>query len=392
MPARADALPLILHLTVNPAHDIPAAPPGIILRVTNTSSSPIDLPHVQLEVTPEGGQTFMAHSDLDMFESWEEYLDPLQRVEPGATVTLEFARALAKPSWFCDERIGDPGRYTLRAVMVGRGVGLEALPKVFSNAATFTIDVPAGEDAGAWALKRSLSGGGCAWPYAVGRRIAAEFPRSRYAAWQVEIRPGDLPEVNIAKLEAAIAKDPHGLMADWNRLEIAQERTTQVNRALPGYPSANLDTAIWANEQRRSILKELIHSENPGVRFASQREMLGVPSAQEVERYYRELEEDLNPNSAPYLRPIVVCVAAEGGRLFSAKFRYENHLNKSVKISIGKGNSFSPKPIDRGQPTVFELGDDNKTFKVKHIEGELVWTLDGKQATASLRDSPRCND
>ena len=62
-----------------------------------------------------------------------------------------------------------------------------------------------------------------------------------------------------------------------------------------------------------------------------------------------------------------------------------------ITIPIGRGNRFAPGETDRGQPTVFEPGRVVDVFSTP-FEAEsanLVWTLSGQRATASL-GSERC--
>ncbi|WP_369425674.1 DUF7507 domain-containing protein, partial [Methanothrix sp.] len=62
-----------------------------------------------------------------------------------------------------------------------------------------------------------------------------------------------------------------------------------------------------------------------------------------------------------------------------------------MTIPIGDSNKFTPLPSDRNQPTTFEPGRHYDVFTVDFDGSNLVWTLNGKTATASS-GSKKCSD
>ncbi|MFN8007543.1 MAG: choice-of-anchor D domain-containing protein [Terriglobia bacterium] len=76
---------------------------------------------------------------------------------------------------------------------------------------------------------------------------------------------------------------------------------------------------------------------------------------------------------------------------FTLSFGYQNLNNGTVQIPVGPNNFFTPRPPDRGQTTLFQMGRQTRAFNVvvpASFNSELVWTLtfEGfkKTATGSL--------
>ncbi|MDX1995470.1 MAG: choice-of-anchor A family protein, partial [bacterium] len=93
--------------------------------------------------------------------------------------------------------------------------------------------------------------------------------------------------------------------------------------------------------------------------------------------------------------PILECVVPNNTTGFTAYFGYNNPNAYSVTIAVGTNNRFSPAPQDRGQPSTFAPGRTpfypNAAFSVDFGSGDLVWTLNGRTATANgSTESQRC--
>jgi uncharacterized repeat protein (TIGR01451 family) len=89
------------------------------------------------------------------------------------------------------------------------------------------------------------------------------------------------------------------------------------------------------------------------------------------------------------VQPFVKCVDDNGGT-FQAVFGYSNPNTTAVTVSLGSGNSFSPDPADRGQPTTFNPGTVESAVTVTGAEGApLVWngTVGGVTSSASATAS-----
>jgi len=97
------------------------------------------------------------------------------------------------------------------------------------------------------------------------------------------------------------------------------------------------------------------------------------------------------PDPGQALHPILECVDLLEGSVVKAYFGYQNFDTIPVTVEIGDLNYFSPDPIDRGQPEVFEAGRHKSVFSVEFPdEVELVWTLigpDGETRTATATSS-----
>ncbi|MFP4394324.1 MAG: Ig-like domain-containing protein, partial [Anaerolineales bacterium] len=95
------------------------------------------------------------------------------------------------------------------------------------------------------------------------------------------------------------------------------------------------------------------------------------------------------------VRPILECVVDNRDGSYTAYFGYLNGNDFPVPIGVGDRNKFTPTPQDRGQPTTFEPGRTSywpdAAFGVDFDGNNLVWTLDGRTATASRNSTPCSN-
>lgn len=92
------------------------------------------------------------------------------------------------------------------------------------------------------------------------------------------------------------------------------------------------------------------------------------------------------------VRPVLECVSGDGAGGYVAYFGYLSSNPVPVALPIGAANKFTPAPADRGQPTVFQPGRTpfwpSAAFSVGFPGGNLVWSLDGRTATASPSSTP----
>ncbi len=79
--------------------------------------------------------------------------------------------------------------------------------------------------------------------------------------------------------------------------------------------------------------------------------------------------------------PVLECVSRDGAK-YVAHFGYSNKNASRVEIAVGSSNRFIPGE-NLGQPTLFQSGRLVDVFQVTFAGGKLVWTLDGRRATAS---------
>ncbi|KAB2846970.1 MAG: choice-of-anchor A family protein [Melioribacteraceae bacterium] len=93
------------------------------------------------------------------------------------------------------------------------------------------------------------------------------------------------------------------------------------------------------------------------------------------------------------ISPILECVINNGDGTYTAHFGYNNPNSVVVNIPIGTDNKFTPGAQNQGQPTSFNPGRTDyfpdSEFTVTFDENTtLVWTLNGKTATASKNSAP----
>lgn len=87
-------------------------------------------------------------------------------------------------------------------------------------------------------------------------------------------------------------------------------------------------------------------------------------------------------------RPVLECVSANGDGTYTAVFGTNNPSAVTDASPIGRANSFSPAPADRGQPTSIAPGRSVAVFSVVFDGNNLVWSLNGRTSTASAGSRP----
>jgi hypothetical protein len=88
-----------------------------------------------------------------------------------------------------------------------------------------------------------------------------------------------------------------------------------------------------------------------------------------------------SPSKRDPVSPVLECVSRDGAK-YVAHFGYSNKNASRVEIAVGSSNRFTPGE-NLGQPTLFQSGRLVDVFQVTFAGGNLVWTLDGRTATAS---------
>jgi hypothetical protein len=104
----------------------------------------------------------------------------------------------------------------------------------------------------------------------------------------------------------------------------------------------------------------------------------------------RRSEQDLRDGKRKKVQPILDCVDDLPRGALRAHWGYQNPNQQVVRRKIGSRNTFSPRPADRGQPTLFQAGTYHDVFTTS-IESEkrLVWSLEGTSASATS-SAKRC--
>lgn len=129
--------------------------------------------------------------------------------------------------------------------------------------------------------------------------------------------------------------------------------------------------------------------------YVSSSEVKAIILASDVETPNNALVQLISPDSSKtgeiefrvvkrlpsQLAPALDCVTQNPDGSYTAWYGYENKNDVSVFIPIGEKNGFSASPIDRGQPTIFEVGKQVRTFNVNFDGSKIGWTLEGRTET-----------
>jgi hypothetical protein len=92
---------------------------------------------------------------------------------------------------------------------------------------------------------------------------------------------------------------------------------------------------------------------------------------------------------------IFACIV-DRGALYDAVFGYENDNTVDISIQIGLANLVAPRPLNRGQPTLFSPGRHEDAFRVRGVpDGRSVtWSVSfrGTRFVTATSRSVRCSD
>jgi protocatechuate 3,4-dioxygenase beta subunit/phosphotransferase system IIB component len=121
----------------------------------------------------------------------------------------------------------------------------------------------------------------------------------------------------------------------------------------------------------------------------------GTPHTATVALAASRTDVDFGYRGSKVVRPILECVINNGNNTWTAYFGYLNENGLPVTIPVGTSNRFSPAPDDRGQPTSFQAGRTpywpDAAFNVVFDGNNLVWSLNGRTATANQGSTPCSN-
>jgi hypothetical protein len=383
-PARA----VTLQIAVELPSELPGLPRSIRAFLTNSGSEPVTVPlKAALQDTPPADKPYIAYTVLRGDDRIREL--PVKAplvLAPGETRDVSFW-ASASDGWFeADPRLLTIGEHRIQLVLddaldstrlggvrrIQDQQGLTA--PIVSNEATYTVLEPKGADLAVWNLIQEKRQGTCAPE--VTEVLWRDYPQSRYAAYcPIEIVDSDEPpEVKarkqIAALEAALAKNPDPLRADWLRLRIAD---SEVSRGW-ALEQKDMEEALRAYSRARGIIEEVLRKAAPPQKDYALTIRSGV-------RTREDLIKSANARRGIYDQTIeidVTCAEALPGGKHGVWFQYANETPAPITVPIGVENKFTPAPFHRGQPSVFTAGFKYLAFRVDTSEPQLTWHLQKK--------------
>lgn len=383
-----DAGAATLRISVELPAELPGLPRTIRVSLTNTAAAPVSVPlAAALQDTPADGEPYIAYSGLRGQDRTRQLpTKPPLVLAPGETRDMSFW-ASAGDGWFeADPRLLAIGIHRVQLVL---DEGLDStklagvariqdqpglLAPIISNETTYTVLEPKGADLAVWNLIREKRQGTCAPD--VTAVLWRDYPQSRYAAYcPVEILDSDdSPEMKarkqIAALEAALARNPDPLRADWLRLRIAD---SEISLAY-AIEQKDMEESLRAFGRAQTVLNDILTN--------------GVPPQQQSAANLRaeirtreDLVKSANARAGIYdqtLEIAVTCAETLPDGQHGVWFQYGNETPRSITVPLGVENKFTPPPFDRGQPSVFTAGFKYLAFRVVTSEPHLTWHLQKK--------------
>ena len=381
-----------ISLTAVPTTSLPRLQPTLRVVVTNETPDIVPLPsRVALLVKPTGRDPFWAYAGIrgdDVVTGFNPALTtPLAAHEKR---DVSFWSSPDEPVWFVvDPRLWAAGSYRMQLVAADNldpaaltPTSTEFGTAVVSNATTFTVETPKGDDAAVWNLVRAARR--TAWPDELAGQIWADYPNSVYAAFAVPVVPNDVIATN-RNLRSAIEKWPNLPITAWRRLLLAFNLT---NRAHSAMQAADVDAAADLFREARKSLEEAIKGTLDPVLRGRAQEMLDrdILTKEEIIR-------ELTPRagSSDGLAPYALCTATTADSKLSVWFGIDNPSTQAITVDIGEDNKFTPAPFDRGQPTRFPAGVNDRAFAVLTDEPSLTWHLQKNNLHVEIRQLPDCS-
>jgi hypothetical protein len=109
------------------------------------------------------------------------------------------------------------------------------------------------------------------------------------------------------------------------------------------------------------------------------------------------IEAGNQPPAPKPVRPQLECVENLGGGQYRARFKYKNENPFAVVIPVGENNKFYPyTPLDRGQPFIFEPGQQRNVFTTVFDGNRIQWFITGpdgvRRNASATKDSTPCSN
>lgn len=389
------ASPVRLTLWLEPATELPGIPITLHVEADNPSNTIAIVPNsVAMQVTPRVGEPFVAVAALRGevgVISFPGVRDSEIELAPGEKRDLTIWGTLDSILVTRDRRLYEPGEYRLQLFVdpelrnldylsVRTLAGNEQLTDpIVSNEVVLTVSVPKGDDAAVFALIASLSDPR-GWSEELSERIWSEYPNSRYAPYSVPTNLADRKR-QAALLEAAIAKAPTSLIADWHRLYLAELRD---DIRTPN----NDDELREASEMAdyvRPLLEDLIQrARDPRLLEMAKKKLSEIPSHETLVRSLR-----INRGELTDIEPEIVCTSLYAKGHFVAWLSYYNPAGTAKISPVSERNKFTPPPFDRGQPIEFLPNLRPGLFKVVFDSPSATWHIDATNLRIDPKKTPR---
>jgi hypothetical protein len=385
LPAEA----VTLRISVELPAELPGLPRTIRVLLTNTAGEPVTLPvRAALQDAPSEGKPFIAYSGLRGEDRLREL--PVKGslvLAPGETRDVSFW-ASAGDGWFeADRRLLAIGTHRVQLVL---GEGLDSVKlggvsriqdqpglgaAIVSNETTYTVLEPKGADLAVWNLIQEKRQGTCA--PAVTEVLWRDYPDSRYAAYcPIEIFASDdaSPEVTarkqIAALEAALAKNPDPLRADWLRLRVADSEIS-LGWALH---DKDMNESLKAYGRAQVLIERLLRDSVP----PQQAEAAALRPEILTRDFLVKLEKASKGIYDQTIKVRARCAELLSDGRYSVWFGHTNETPSPITVPKGPENRFTPPPFDRGQPALFPAGIHTVSFRIVTAEPHLTWHLQKK--------------
>lgn len=309
---------------------------------------------------------------------------------PGEKRDLTIWAALDSTLLTRDRRLYEPGEYRLQLFIDRelRGLGYlsvqvlsgneRLVDPIISNEVTLTVSAPEGDDAAVFAMMKSLRDPRV-WSAELAERIWSEFPNSRYAPYAVPSNLSDRTR-EAALLEAAIAKAPNALVADWHRLYLAELRDDIRSPKNDDELRQTLEMA----EYIRNLLDDLVkRGRDPQLLAMAKKALSEVPTRENLVRSLR-----INRGELTNIEPEIVCTSPYANGRFAAWLSYYNPAMNAKLSPGGERNKFTPPPFDRGQPTEFRPSYRPGLFKVVFTSPTATWHVDATDLRIDPKKTP----
>ena len=319
----ADASPIRLVFSVEPAETLPSVPVTFRIRAINTGSTPAALPiRVRLEArtgSAEWHSVCFAAPEHDTcsiplpltFEGTGPFMIELAS---GEERVLDFHAGPNSPPWLNHPDLLNPGTYQLRLVTWGDYPDAAA---IISNEAGLTVRAPTGADAGAWEL---ISGGTPRFNLDRGRfadQLWSLYPSSIYTAMTPRRVPASTDwNGYLNAFTEVLGKNPPTGFADVFKHEIAVAHIHLMDEEMHEF---NVQKAFEHDEAARALLQELVGKETEyGLKTEAakriEQDLLTLAEIESLVGQYRSR----NPRPAPCERAWVKALRSELADLMSS--------------------------------------------------------------------------
>jgi hypothetical protein len=280
---------IAVHLSIDEHALLPGTPTGLSVTVQNIGTDKIELPQsLWIVATDSTGKTFVVRSHRVFSETAGQEIVGERVVTPKGSRELRYdpSAVVAGSPWFMDDRLWEPGRYSLRAILannVDAAGTYDPAAAFVSNEETIDIGTSTTEDAAVWEWMRQHGWNEQAWltrPSQLRDFVIRNHPESAYMLYVAAFFPMQVQDEPSAMFVEQIRRFPNKSFTDQLRLLLIHYRQ---QTSYVAYRHGDITRATYDADDARSIASSLSkNSRSLNVRKQAAEKLAQLPTRRQM--------------------------------------------------------------------------------------------------------------